>query len=351
MLVVTDRPGERYLTQLDDPAAATIFLTEGEPTVFVSHPAEPAQGQSWSTDVRRIEGPAAIQIVERLRELGADRAIVGVTGLDSQLHAPEGTLNYNRFIIMREWLPHARWVGASELMREATHVKSSEEIAALGLAARAAEVGLQAALAHRPQETSDRSLWARAVSAATLKGAEPTPELVLSTEGEGTTTTAAKPVDRGFLAGDLIHLQVTASTEGYRATLTQPVTVGIPNGRLTDAWKTHAEAWEQVWPQMLAGNALDGLSARSSSGNYRVQIDLVGVGMGDDLPWVSSGVVRAASLDGPFLKDGECFFLNVSVAWAEAGSERRLQWGDSVAITAKGPRRLGARPRELHLWK
>lgn len=364
ILVLTDPPSSRYLTQVDDPAGAAIFLQDADPTVFLSPRGQVGLDNGWLRDVRPLGERWAPPIIDRLRELGGDRAIVGVTGLDPQLRAPEGSINYHSFVMMREWLNHARWVGARALLREAADVKSGEEIDALRRSAAAAEAGLSGALKRSANQLTDTEFWASAEAAMTLAGAPPPHGIALTVvspslspgsgdRGRGASSSSlrpsTKPQGRAFIPGEIALAELAASHGGYTAPLVQPIAVRWVSGAWKDAWQVHQEAWTTLWKKLRIGCPLEDLHNLPGSDPYRTEINVEGAGLGDDFPWVEAGVIRAAALAGPTLREGQTFLLRPVVKWTEVGAERQLIWADSVVITADGPERLGERPAILRV--
>lgn len=321
-LVATDPASCRYLTQIDDPDGVVVLPIHAEPTAFTR---EAAPSLEWLSDVRPVVHGWAPPLVERLRELHAELAIVGVTGLDPLISAPEGRLNYNSFVIMREWLNHTRWVGASALVREATAIKSTEEVAALRQSAAAAEAGLLAALG---ASGSLDTMRAAAMAEIARLGAEPE---VRIGQREGIT-----------------ELSLSAASAGYRAPLVQPAAPPGPDPARSDAWSWLVESWSGLWQRLRPGANLLGLAAAPTQrGACWLSARIRGAGLGDDLPAVSAGRVDAVALDGPVLRAGECFLLEIDVRWNGAKGEQRLTWGDTVALNPSGPERLGRRVQEL----
>lgn len=352
ILVAHDRPNSRYLAQLDEPIGPTIFSAAGAVTAYGGSSSGPgASPERWVEDIRPLEEPWAWPVVERLRELRADGAIVGITGLDSLLDGQDGDLNYNSFVALREYLSHTRWVGASSLLREARSIKSLEEVARLGEAAAAAGAGLRAALAGPLSQTSDIELWARALAAMTIAGGEPPTAIELTVWTQtGARGPRWRPSGQRFEAGVLLGLQMAAPVAGYAAPQIQPAAVGGLSSEWKEAWQLHLEAWQRTWGLLRPGVELERLlqaGIAPATGSMRVEQRLFGAGLGDDLPLIMGGLVHGTSLEGPILQEGACFLLSPTVIWTSEGVEKQLAWGDTIVVGAAGARRLGSHTHEL----
>ena len=102
------QPDTRYLTCVGGGGAATavVFPIEGDPIAAVREPRRVdwwRASQNWVSDIR---SPPQFRwapfFADALKELGADRGIVGVVGLSDVLREPEGIISYN------EWTALAR---------------------------------------------------------------------------------------------------------------------------------------------------------------------------------------------------------------------------------------------------
>lgn len=345
LVVATDPANARYLTQLGANAGPAVLPMTGGATAFPDE-LHSSYATSWVADIRPAGEDWAEAIVDRLRELGADGAIVGITGLDPLLRKPSSNLNYHSFILLREYLPHTRWVGASALLREARDVKSEEEIATLRTAVGVAEDALAAGLTQSP-ELDERHVWSRALGALGLLASEPPYAVKLRSDvGEW----ATQPQGHRFEPGELFMAEVAACWQGYAAPLIQPVSIGTPSREARRAWEAHANAWQRTWPLLRPGTSLgDLIEATASAGSPSVHVTLTleGVGLGDDLPLVMNGVTRGASIDGPVLREGECFVVKPEATWTSERGENRLTWSEIVVVGASGAQRLGQRPHQV----
>lgn len=347
LLVVPDRANTRYLTQLE--AGPVIFPLHAEPTVLADETGWDGP-EPWVHDVRPRGPRWARTVVDRMRELGADGRIVGISGLDSLIDSADGDLNYNSFVVLREWLSHTRWVGASALLRDARDVKSDEEIQRLTVATHVAEDSLSAALSV-PAEATDRQLWAKATAALALAGSEP--PFALSLRAGVDDGDSRRPSGAALHGDEILLLETSGRIDGYGATIAQTLVSDL-TPEIRRAWEAHQAAWEKIWTLLRPGMSFDALidaGQAALSKRYRCEPRLKGIGLGDDLPAIAGREVLATSLEGPVLREGECVLVYPEVVWKADAVDKRLGWGDAVVITSKGARRLGTRPRELALLR
>ena len=126
----------RYLTGVGGNCgeAAAVFPLEGEVTAIAMAipPIHYWLGfQDWVSDVRNCNRYFGRGIVERLRELNADKGRIGIAGIYNISRAPEGVMPYGTMRAIEEAFPNATFVDATDLMEQAKYVKSVEEIDAL----------------------------------------------------------------------------------------------------------------------------------------------------------------------------------------------------------------------------
>lgn len=351
ILVVSDEDNSRYLTQMADDIGPTILPLDGEVTALTNHGRVGSAAATWVEDFRPWNRRWAAGIVDRLQELNADRKIVGVVGLDGVMRRPEGDLNYNTFITLREAFPHARWVGASELLQEARYVKSNEEIAFLTRAASATDAGLLAAAEHMRPGATDRELWGQMVLAMLRAGGDPPRFAHLGIAPlRNLRGFPVQPVGHVAAAGDMLFNEADGRYAGYDAQGVQPVALGPLPPEWAEAWKVHAEAWNRTWEVLRPGTTFAAVEAAvrpATAGRFAARQTLHGRGLGDDMPLITSSSSPSNRMGERALREGVCFVLKPYATWTDSQGEKELNWGDTVVITRDGARRLGQRPHEL----
>ncbi|MBM2811137.1 MAG: hypothetical protein HW416_1896 [Chloroflexi bacterium] len=339
ILVVTGEPDSRYLTQMAFDVGPTIFPLDGAVTALSGEGRVGSAAFHWVDDVRPRGGRWTEAIVARLEELGADRRIVGVVGLDRTPHHPSGDLNYHTFIALREVFSHTRWVGASELMQDARYVKSDEEIRCIEEAARAVDAGLAAAQTHARPGATDREIYGEVVLAVSRAGGDrPSMPLLGVTSLNDPGDLPPEPIGRKLGTGGLCTVDVAAHCRGYQARAIQPiVTEPIPPDWKV-AWNAIEEGWEQSQKDLRPGVTLRQIAAESSSswgGSYTIRRELVGQGLGDDPPLVTVGVTDREIGDRT-VQEGNCFMLKLTVEWEEARPQGTRDKGQGTRDKGQG---------------
>jgi Xaa-Pro aminopeptidase len=158
------------------------------------------------------------------------------------------------------------------------------------------------------------------------------------------------PVGQTVAPGQILYTEIDGQLVGYSAQGVQPAIVGPAPREWLDAWAVCQDAWDRTWEILRPGTMLRELSAAvtgASSGPYRARQALHGQGLGDDMPLLSSSATAANRMEDRALEVGSCFVLKPYAQWTDAKGPKELNWGDTVAITNDGPRRLGSRPHEL----
>ena len=351
VLVASDEDNSRYLTQMEYHTGPAILPLDGEVTALTNRGRVGPAAATWINDFRAWNRRWAAGIVERLQELRAERRIVGITGLDGLMRRPEGDLNYNTFITLREMFPHTRWVGASELMQEARYVKSQEEIDFLERAARAGDAGLRRAAEQLRAGMNDRELWGEMILATLRAGGDPPrlADLGLASLRDPRGP-LLQPIGRVAAPGDLLLTELDGRYAGYEAQGVQPAILGSAPPDWRDAWKVHLEAWDRTWEVLRPGATFGDVESavgRAATRKFKAAQALHGRGLGDDIPLITFSSAAGSRMSDRVLQEGVCFVLKPYATWLDEDGEKELNWGDTVVITQGGARRLGDRPHEL----
>jgi len=351
ILVVPDEDNSRYLSQMAYDIGPTVLPLEGTVTALTNHGRVGSAAARWISDFRHWNRRWAAGIVDCLQELNADRKIIGIVGLDGLMRRPDGDLNYNSFITMREVFPHARWVGAGELMQEARYVKSEEEIVFLTRAARATDAGLLAAAEHMRPGAIDREIWGQMVLAMMRAGGDPPRFAHFGIAPlRDIRGFAVQPVGHAAAVGDILFNEVDGHYTGYDAQGVQPIVLGALPSDWAEAWKVHTEAWNRTWELLRPGVTFAELESAvrpAATRRFGVRQTLHGRGLGDDMPLITSSSSSANRMGERVLEEGVCFVLKPYATWSDGLGEKELNWGDTVVVTRDGARRLGERSHEL----
>ncbi|HZT05417.1 MAG TPA: aminopeptidase P family N-terminal domain-containing protein [Chloroflexota bacterium] len=347
VLIVPTEDDSRYLTQMAFDIGPAIVAPDGPVTALTSRGRVGSAAIAWTPDIRVVSRRWIAGIVERLEELEADRKIIGIVGLDPTVGEPDGRFNYQTLVTLREVFSHARWVGATGLMEEARFIKSPEEIHALERAAAVSDAALIAACAHLARGASDREIAARAVQAAIEAGGDLTTTIEVALRG-WTDVGASSPIPIGRTAGEDSTLVVRAEGRylGYRSRGVQMAAVAPPPPSWMDGATACADAWYRAFDRVRSDRTIREVQAAgeaASAGGIRTGVVIRGQGIGDDFPGPGSVRARDDPRLGRPLAPGACFSITARAQWRDRLGPHLVRWGDTVVVSAAGPRRLGSR--------
>jgi Xaa-Pro dipeptidase len=340
----------QYLTCMggNDAEICAVFAAEGEATAWVrSGRYVPSWlgAQDWVTDIRNSGGVWAPPIVERLRELGLERATIGIVGLDGMTRAAEGVIPHVMMETFRRELPQATFVSATALMQEARAVKSDEEIAVLQRAAEIAELAAEAMQAAARPGVPDALVFAAVYNAMLTHGGE-VPTMLLWRAGPEAQDTFYLPTNRPLEPGDQIVTELEAKYAGYRAQVVQPLFISHANDPYSEMVQVSIAAFnrlcELMRPGVTMGELYDACAAVGEGTGYQTRLGMHGRGLGEDRPLFSGGAGSAQTRQIT-LEANNVFILKPSAATPD--HQRHINWGDTVVVTPDGARRLGKRPQ------
>jgi Xaa-Pro aminopeptidase len=359
----------RYLSHCGGGADASIgvvFPLEGEVTVAATsaHARWGPKVQNWVTDVREATRRYGKVMGERLLDLGLEKGRIGVSGLGFGTRTPEGSIFHGTYTALREALPEAEFVPASDLLQEVRQVKSQEEIDALQRSVDLIEKALEAQSEWAQPGVPDYLVWAETMHAMFVRGSELSVHFNwISGKNPGRTLT--RPTMRPLERGDLILKEIESSIIGYRAQQLRPTAVHECDPMILELSKLHAELYDEILsflkPGVTVGQLIEktdalGKSIAPQSGplaGATASMTMHGRGLGDDHPLVTStseGARRA--WNAPFPENG-VYICKPGVKTADG--RYSFEWGDTVRTTAKGAVRMGkashgvmiSQPREV----
>jgi Xaa-Pro aminopeptidase len=172
-------------------------------------------------------GRFAEVMVDRLKELGLERARIGITECDPRFH---DYLPVNQYATLRMGLPQATFEFLGGFFHELMVAKSPEEQACVRKAGALCVAALQAVIRRAAPGVTDEHL-AAAANAAILEGGGEVDFAIL-----GSTPMASpamffgnpRPSGRALRKGDIILEELAATYRGYSAQIGMPVCVGDP---------------------------------------------------------------------------------------------------------------------------
>jgi Xaa-Pro aminopeptidase len=350
----------RYLSHCgggSDADIAVVFPLEGDVTAIATTAEfRWRTTQDWVTDIREARRNYGNVIIDRLRELGADGKRIGIAGLGRGTRTPEGTILYQTMHkIMREF-PAATIVDATGILEEVRLVKSDEEIEFLARSNELVDQAFAVELAEAKPGAVDHLVWAKATAAMLMGGSEPTLH-VNWISGPAPMRTLTRASSRRLERGDIIINELEASWAGYRAQGVQPICVQTCDPVYLELMKIQGEIWHEIFGMLRPGTTIGELSAAVLKINERerpatgpaagaiAHLTMHGRGQGDDGPIVTN------SANAPYQLRRELQAGMVCIVKPEVRAADRshpITWGDTVAVTPEGGRRLGT--REHGIW-
>ena len=351
----------RYLTHVGgggDSDIAAVFPLEGDVTAFAASAAArwPCV-QDWTKDVREAGRTYGRAVVERLKELKVGRGCIGIAGMGAGTRTPEGTMLAGFWRTLSTAFPNAKFVDATDILREVRLVKSDEEVDVLRKSAQIIEKGVEAKIAAARPGALDWHVWAAAMSAMIHHGSEiPVHQNWVS--GKNPIRTLTRPTFRPLEKGDLIIDELEASWIGYRSQIVQPVFVGEADPRHVEMMKVQREVFDAVVENFKPGVTIRQLAEITVQSCKKAapktgpaagsvgRLTLHGRGAGDDGPIMVGNMKDTEDLDVVLLANMVCI-LKPSVETDVAGEKTICRWGDTVVATPKGGVRLSTLPHGL----
>jgi Xaa-Pro aminopeptidase len=347
----------RYLTSLGGNCASVgvVFPRDGEVMAVVSPDQSPdylRAVQDWLSDIRPIAPSWAYAppLIDRLRELGAERARIGVIGLHGNTRFWEGNVAHGVVLALQAALPDAELVNATPVLEEARFVKSEEELACLERATLLAEGALEVLEREARPGVPERRVYARMLEYLIEQGSD-LPTMILWSAGwPQPSSNHYQPTARPLQAGDVIHTELEARWAGYVGQRTQPAFLGPAPAEYHAMFALQQEALARCYDLLRPGATVGDLvraSAEVGRGDYACRILLHGRGLGDDSPIAIYGA-RDGRMSEWTIQENSTFMIKPMVMRGQR--ERYIYWGDTVVTTPGGARRLGRQaPRILEI--
>jgi len=343
----------RYLTQfgMNGEQIACVFPLNGNVIGFGGPSTKLVSG--WIDDVRNPRRTYNEAIVEAVKELGVDHGVIGVCGLQpgkyNLMRVPDGVVGANLLDLLRQTLPQAKIVSATDVTGEARMTKSAEEVAFLERSTATAEAGLDALLETARPGIRESACYGAIVNAVIAGGSSLPFKLSWETGPVGhifgRLTQATQRVLRD---GDLIINEIEGNYGGYMAQLDSSVYVGHVPADCQDAFKVATDSFERtvaaMRPGVTFGEILEACAATPQVGGWGARLILHGRGLGDEGPLLTFPPYDPEVTARP-LQEGNTFIIKPNVRRDREGS--MAIFGDTVTVTANGARRLGKRPMDF----
>ena len=338
----------RYITQIGgfQTEVGAVFPLQGEVTAVVRGANEIEWwnlAQDWVKDIRPSRRSYGEPVIERLRELHAER--VGVIALSGLVRAPEGVVPWGTFEKIRQALPKTKFENATDLVQEVRSVKSPEEVAFIEKAAEIIGSAIEVLIANLKPGVRENELIGEMLREIVRQGGEPITMLLFGTGGPEVPWAQRVFTTRALKPGDLINTEVEGKYGGYIAQALQPISLGPPPQELEKIYDVTKVIFEKMLkllkPGLTFGEVVAFYQDAVKSAGYEPDGALMhGRGLGEDAPMLW-GARREFPETNAKLKEGHVFILKPAAKRGEMRDSIRA--GDTVVIEANGARRLGKR--------
>lgn len=339
----------RYLSQMGGEAASAwvVFPLDGEVTAIVDNDRRKeffSHAQDWVTDIR--PGSPTELVPARLRELGLDQGRIGFTEYQGCYRNPEGSIPAETMHKMQDALPNAHIYGENEALDLARVVKSPEEIGVIERVVAANEEAIQVMCDTARPGVPQEDVWVAMANSLT-RATRAYPQRLSVTAAGPANYTSGMPIPDPIPPGALISQEINARLQGYGAQSNHTIQVGDGGpADYPDVMRATIDVYREMAAWMGPGKTIGELC------EHYLQLcekagatDASGVvvhtnGLGSDYPRIGPRMMRGneASL---VLQPGMAFTFKPVLRFPTG---TRAQFGDPLAITESGARRLGQRP-------
>lgn len=343
-----------YLTQLGEAADETtvVFPLEGEPTAWLSRGGV-WPSSNWFTDIRPgTRGTGGRLIIDRLQEMGFHGATIGIPGLTGGVLAhcreAEGETNWQSVEMIKQALPQAQIVSATELLGEARFQKSAEEIQFLRKGTLLGEKILQTILDYARPGVPERQVFAQMWATNAREGGSVNPMFGWSSGPfPNLYHRLEQPSFRTFRVGDMLSLEIDGRWGGYVSQIDPCFYFGHAPQELKDVHQVIFDNFNQALARLTAGMTVGDLfeigAQKAMGGRVQASLSTHGRGTGDDGPLALGR--GDPKLLGVELKENSVMMLRSSASFDGVSYGR---WADTVVIRKRGAERLGTRPQLLY---
>ena len=358
----------RYVTHVGAREGIALFSLKREPIVFAGNPHYYipynifAEHQNWTSDVRPLSGIGPV--VDAIKELGLENGHFGV--VDTRGELTYHTIPYEPFKQMLEALPGAKFQNATMLVEEIRMIKSAEEITLMQKSGDIAQAMVQKMIETCRPGVPEAEVYAEMHKALLVNGGEDYAFNIFDSGNLDDTNlhlqhgkeNPLSPTMRMLRPRDIIMTEFHSNYGGYLTGCEKSVFLGKPPHQLKELHELCLEAFDQGTAAMKPGNlfkdAVDAfrkpvLKAKKDF----IELGLHGHGIGSpEFPTrvykaSSSHTLAGSAVDTIVLQENMVFGTNIDIHDPGWRMDVGLMFGDTVVVTAAGPRSLINTPREL----
>lgn len=351
----------RYITNRILPGLL-FFPREGEPVVWSGFPhgvkSEKA-GERWVTDIR--PGGMTGDVIETLSSYGLAYERVGVVGFNNTRPqvVPDAVLYQPHSRILAA-LPEVTFLDASGLLDDLRMIKSPEEIWMLEKSSALSDAMYEAMVRSFRPGVRECEVYADMLQTAVAGGGEE--DMIWLTTGPFPPAHATKPPSstRIVEAGDILVTEYHSNYGGYISGIEHSISIGKPHEEFIKIHQVCLEAQKRGIDAMFPGALLADVVMAfrkpiEDAGMKFVECGVHGHGLGSpEFPSCMYGGSVGQWEWHPYavippikLQENMVFGTASDVFNPVWKNDTGLMLGDSVLITADGPRRLCSSPMEL----
>lgn len=352
----------RYLSPIGGNAEnnTLIFPLAGEPTSFVYMPTFVEywkRAQDWVADVRARQGTWAGTVSARLKEMGLERAMIGMDGLAGPLD-PDGWLPHSVFESLKSALPNVRFADLGDLLETIRSTKSAEEIAALERAAALGDKMLAACRERARPGLRESDVYAHMMEAMLADGGEEPTLFLWACDRYPLPHPFRLPTTRPMAPRDIITCEIHPKTGGYFTHVERTFCLGEPDKEQQRIYDGCVAAFRRGMASFGPGKSI-----AACMDEVKDVIDEAGLGICEtgihghglaslEYPRYRFHALKAdqaalAKIGGEF-KSGMVFAFNIDLfdpKWRNG--ETGAVFADTVLITETGARALHAFSQDL----
>lgn len=239
----------RYLSPIGGNAEnnTLIFPIEGEPTSFVFMPTFVEywkRAQDWVKDVRSRRGSWVNTVVARLKDMGLERATIGLDGLAGPLD-PDGWLPHSIYAGLKAALPNVKFAALDDMLETTRSIKSAEEIGMLENASRLGDKMLQACVDEARPGIRESEVYARMMETMLAEGGEEPTLFLWACDRYPFPHPFRVPTTRKMDAKDLIVCEIHPKIGGYFTHVERTFCLGEPDAGTQNIYDVCAAAFQR----------------------------------------------------------------------------------------------------------
>ena len=294
-------------------------------------------------------------VIGAVKELGLERACIGVAQLTGTRFNPEGLIPFTTFDRVRSALPQAT-LAPTDLLHRLRMIKSPEEIDVIRKIIAANETAMNTLLEAARAARRQADIWYPVYIRLFLATGELPTRLSMALDRGGNSTLGAPTTDP-VEEGQILSEEIAANYQGYRAQSNHSLFIGSPASRGFDYYQRAMDAAIKIFFGVVEAIR----PGKTTTGELMARYTELGTELGTEPPGGvllhSSGMGSQRPRVGPTSKEdmdvvlqpGMTFDLKPTITMRREviqdirPKNRSVQIGEHVVVTESGAVRLGKR--------